>query len=367
MLEYFPYLAVQAALRGDEAPPPVAPGSSRLESISVPPVSERAPPPIPSTPRPPVPSHGQQSTPLTANGRHGSVHSPRSRGQEPLPPPPRQQQPQLPPIPPLPSRSGSGISGSPSSRTKRESPPPVSNRGISPPQHPNPPLPSRGSVRPSARVPPPKRAPPNKRTSSSSIRSNPDVPDRPQPPSRGLRNGSEGGPALPPARNTSGPGLPPRQPSRSGPPTPNKPSPGGNRPKPPPPARPGKKPGFVSPPLSGGKEDTPVNIPTGEGMSAREMADSIGREVPNVLRLMTERDSSVPQLLETLATLVENFADNARGTGVQFRITMSSLRSQVGTLQDNANAVWQTNSETVAEALKTIQQQVKNMSKNLID
>ena len=102
-------------------------------------------------------------------------------------------------------------------------------------------------------------------------------------------------------------------------------------------------------------------------MSAREMADSIDREVPNVLRLMTERDSSVPQLLETLATLVENFADNARGTGVQFRITMSSLRSQVGTLQDNANAVWQTNSETVAEALKTIQQHVKNMSKNLVN
>ena len=82
---------------------------------------------------------------------------------------------------------------------------------------------------------------------------------------------------------------------------------------------------------------------------------------------MTERDSSVPQLLETLATLVENFADNARGTGVQFRITMSLLRSQVGTLQDNANAVWQTSSETVVEVLKTIQQQVKNMSKNLID
>ena len=102
-------------------------------------------------------------------------------------------------------------------------------------------------------------------------------------------------------------------------------------------------------------------------MSARDMAESIDREIPNVLRLMSERDSSVPQLLETLATLVENFADNARGTGVQFRITMSSLRSQVGTLQDNANAVWQTNSETVAEALKTIQQQVKNMSKNLID
>lgn len=102
-------------------------------------------------------------------------------------------------------------------------------------------------------------------------------------------------------------------------------------------------------------------------MSAREMADSIDREVPNILRVMTERDSTVPQLLETLATLVENFADNARGSGVQFRITMSSLRSQIGTLQDNANAVWQTNSDTVEAALKTIQQQVKNMSKSLID
>lgn len=368
-MENFPSLsiAVQAALRGDEEAPPSVPGSSRLESISIPPISERAPPPIPSTPRPPVPSHGQQSTPPTANGRHGSVHSSRSRGQEPLPPPPRQQ-PQLPPIPPLPNRSGSGALGSPSSRAKRESPPPVSSRGTSPPQQPNPPLPNRGSLpaRPSAKVPPPKKAPPHKRTSSSSLRGHPDVPDRPQPPSR-LRNGSEGGSALHPMRNTSGPGLPPRQPSRTGPPTPNKPAPGGNRPKPPPPARPIKKPGFVSPPLSGAKEDAPVNIPTGEGMSAREMADSIDREVPNVLRLMTERDSSVPQLLETLATLVENFADNARGTGVQFRITMSSLRSQVGTLQDNANAVWQTNSETVAEALKNIQQQVKNMSKNLVN
>ena len=73
------------------------------------------------------------------------------------------------------------------------------------------------------------------------------------------------------------------------------------------------------------------------------------------------------QLLENLATLVENFADNARGSGVQFRITMSTLRSQIGTLQDNANAVWQTNSETVTEALESIQQHVKSMSKSLID
>ena len=257
-----------------------------------------------------------------------------------------------------------------SSRTKRESPPPVSNRGTSPPQQPNPPLPSRGSLRPSSRVPPPKKAPPQKRQSSSAIRGAPDVPDRPLPPSRGLKNGSggsEGGPALPLARTTSGPGLPPRQPSRSRPPTPSKPLPGGNRPKPLPPARPGKKPGFTSPPLGGGKEDVTVNIPSGEGMSAREMADCIGREVPNVLRLMTERDSAVPQLLDNMATLLENFADNARGSGVQFRITMSSLRSQIGTLQDNASAVWQTNSDTVVETLNTIQQHIKSMSKNLID
>ena len=106
------------------------------------------------------------------------------------------------------------------------------------------------------------------------------MPERPQPPSRGLKNGNDGSVS----RSGSGPGLPPRQPStRGGPPTSNKPVPGGNRPKPTPPARPGKKAGLVSPPpVGGGREDTPVNIPTGEGMSAREMADRIDREVPNV-------------------------------------------------------------------------------------
>ena len=196
------------------------------------------------------------------------------------------------------------------------------------------------------------------------------VPDRPQLPSRGQRNGGDS--ASTPAKSSSGPSIPPRQPStRSGPPTPNKPTPGGSRPKPPPPVRPTKKPpGLVSPPPAGGhsqKEDTPLVIPSGEGMSPREMANCIDRDVSSLLALISERSSSVPHQLENLATLVENFADNARGSGVQFRIMMSSLRSQIGTLQDNAISVWQSNSDSIVEALNTVQQHIRSMSKNLVD
>lgn len=270
-------------------------------------------------------------------------------------------------VPPLPSRTRSG---SPVGRGKRESTPPASNRAASPPQQPNPPLPSRGPNRPNTRIPPPKKAPPQKRTSSTSMRGVPDVPDRPQVPSRGPRNDGENHPS-PPAKNSSGPSVPPRQPSfRSGPPTPSKPVPGGNRPKPQPPARPVKKPGLVSPPPVVGhshKEDGPLVIPSGEGMSPREMANCIDRDVPFVLLLISERSSSVPQQLEDLATLVENFADNARGNGVQFRITMTALRSQIGILRDNAISVWQSNSDLIVEALNTVHQQIRNMSKNLVD
>lgn len=331
----------------------------------MPPINDRPPPPIPSTPRPPVPQHGQ-STPPSANGRHPSVHkSPRGRGQqEPLPPP---RQPQLPPIPPLPSRTVSG--GGPATRPKKESPPPVSGRATSPPQQPNPPLPSRAPNRPSARVPPPKKAPPQKRSSSSSMRVTPDIPDRPQPPSRGQRGDGESPSS---SKSSSGPVLPPRQPStRGGPPTPSKPLPGGNRPKPPPPARPTKKqPGLASPPAVGGhthRDDGPLNFPSGEGMSPREMAECIERDVPSLLQLISDRHNSVPNLLEKLATLIENFADNSSGSNVHFRIMKSSLRSQIGVLQDNASSVWQSNSSSIVEALNTIQHNITSMSKSLID
>ena len=359
-----PCAAVQAALRGNET----APGSPPNDLGPAPPVPvhERDPPPIPLTPRPPVPQHSQSGQ--SANGRHPLVHkSPRNRGhQEPLPIPPRPGQAQLPAVPPLPCRTSSSSAG----KGKRESPPPVINRATSPPHHPNPPLPNRGPNRPSNRVPPPKKAPPQKRTSSTSMRGVPDVPDRPQVPYRGPRNDGENNPS-PPAKNPPGPYIPPRQPSfKSGPPTPSKPVPGGNRPKPQPPARPSKKPGVVSPPPIGGhflKEDGPLVIPSGERMSPREMANCIERDVPSVLLLISERSDSVPQQLEDLATLIENFADNARGNGVQFRITMTALRSQIGMLRDNAISVWQSNSDLIVEALNTVQHQIRNMSKNLVD
>lgn len=262
---------------------------------------------------------------------------------------------------------------------KRESSP--SNRSTSPPQL-NPLLPSRGPGRPSGRVPPPKKAPPQKRASNPSLRAH-DLPERPQPPFRGQRNGGDN-PSYPSSvggsSTLSGPVLPPRHHSRSGPPTPNKPAPGGSRPKPlsagglskpPPPARPNKKPGFASPPsLVGGrghKEEDPVVIPSGEGMSAREMADCIERDIPAVIALVLDRNSTAPQQLENLATLLENFADNARGSGVQFRIGLTSLRSQTGTLRDTAMTVLQSNSDPVVETLKTIQKQISSMSKHLID
>ena len=357
------FTAVQAALRGDESAPPP---SSRIDSMSL--VNERAPPPIPSTPRPPVPQHST-SAPST-NGRRGSVNrNPRSgRGQEPLPPPHRPQQ--LPPIPPLPSRTGSSV-GQPK---PKEPSPPISNTSTSPPQHPNPPLPNRGPNRPSAKVPPPTRAPPPKRTSSTTSRGAPGVPEKPQPPSRQRGEAENLSSSKTTSGSSAGPYIPPRQPSTRGtrPPTPSKPPvPGGNRPKPTPPSRPGRKPtGLVSPPASGGhtqKQNGPVDIPTGENMSAKEMAECIEREVPAILGQISERSTSVPQHLESLATLLENFADNARGSGVQFRITMSSLRSQIGILQDNAISVWQTNSESIIEALNLVQQHIKSMSKNLIN
>ena len=102
-------------------------------------------------------------------------------------------------------------------------------------------------------------------------------------------------------------------------------------------------------------------------MSPREMADHIEQDVPTLLQFISDRHSTVPQSLENLGTLIENFADNSNGSGVQFRIMKSSLRSQIGILMDNANPVWQSNSDSIVEALNTVHQHITSMSKNLLD
>ena len=115
------------------------------------------------------------------------------------------------------------------------------------------------------------------------------------------------------------------------------------------------------------KENGPVVIPSGEDMSAREMAKCIEQSVPAILRQVSERSSLVPQQLESLATLLENFVDNAKGSGVQLQISMSSLRYQIGFLQDNTISVRWTDSDSIIEALNLVQQHVKSMLRNLID
>lgn len=126
----------------------------------------------------------------------------------------------------------------------------------------------------------------------------------------------------------------------------------------------------VSPPPSPAnlqKENGPVIIPSGEDMSAREMAECIKQNMPVILRQISEKSRSVPQQLESLATLLKSFVDNARGSGVQFRISRSVLRSQIGVLKDNATPVWRTNTNSIIEALNLAQQHVKSMLKNSID
>ena len=375
------HTAVDAALRGDDAQP------TRVDSISVG-LNQglnQGPPPLPTTPRPAKPPHTTHST--AANGRHSSHSSPSSQRSrtEPLPPPPvgRPRADIAPP--PLPNRATS-----PGDRGKDNTPvsPPVSRDGPPPPGRRGPP-PQRMSQS--------RRPPTQRHASSTSLQGQnfdlSSTPDRLPPPSPRMKEEiplpTPSGPILPPRQLTGGqnPPLPPNRPGsqraalsqkpdarKLSPP--GRPPPGGNRPKPSIPTRPRgvqspiQPPPTLSKPTSrgGSRGDEVVpNIPTGDGMTPREMLDAAQREIPNLVSAISNRYSGVPQCLEDLATLCENIADQARCSGVKYRFTTTSLRSSLSTLRDNTHASWHSNKDRITETLNAILGHVNSLSKGLIE
>ncbi len=324
--------AVEAALRGEDPNP-------RLDSISVSPSNE--PPPVPSGPRPPI-----QHTAL--NGRHSSHSSPNTRS-SPLPPPPIARP------------------------TTHIATPPTHNRSISPAspplsRDPVPPLPDRRPAPASQRKPNTRREPPQRNASNVSMVEEPE-PQR------------DSSPVLPPRPMTSGlrsfPPLPPNRPgsqraaSTSKPEgKPNRPPPGGNRPRPSLPSRPKPElpPGKPNKPSArvNNREDAP-KIPTGEGMTPREMIDVAQKEIPNLLTAVSNRNSGIPQCLENICTLSENIADQARCSGIKYRFALTNLRANVGTLRENTHASWHTNADRITENLKSILGHMESFSRDLLE
>ncbi len=331
------HTAVEAVLRGEDNNP-------RLDSISVSPNHDG--PPLPLGPRPPI-QH---------NGRHSSTTS-----RSPLPPPPI-------------ARPTTHISA-----------PPVHNRSISPASPPlsqdtGPPLPDRRPVsashRPNVRRDLPPRTPSNVTTVEEA---------EPQ------RDNSS--PVLPPRQVTGGgvrsnPPLPPMRPgsqraaSASTPRTDSKPStldskpgrppPGGSRPRPSLPSRPkpGLPPGKPTKPSGrggGGGGGVVPNIPTGEGMTPREMIDVAQKEIPNLLGAVSNRNSGVPKCLENICVLSENIADQARCSGIKYRFALTNLRSNVGTLKESSHASWHTNADRIIETLKSVLGHMETLSRDLVE
>lgn len=361
--------AVEAALRGDEALP------SRIDSISVgmPQVLKPdIPPQIPTSPRPLKPSHSS-----TSNGRHSSQSSqPAQRSRtEPLPPPPvGRQRAEIAP-PPLPSRATSPGDSSPvvASGNQDSSGPPLPGR--------------RGPS--SQRLNQARRPQPQKQASSISLQgsdSQSSIED-PSPPSSSRNEVLlPSGPLLPP-RHTSVAPSPPLPPNRPGPQRagisqkpeskaspPSRPPPAGNRPKPSLPTKPKgispQQPPKPSKPMSRGSsraDESSSGIPTGDGMTPREMLDTAKQQIPKLLLAISNRSSGIPQNLENIAALCENIANKARCSGVRYRVVTSSLRGELSTLRENAHVSWHTNADRLCETLNTVLGHVNSLSEGLIE
>lgn len=307
-------------------------------------------PPLPSGPRPLI-----QHT--AVNGRHSSATS-----RSPLPPPP------------IARPANTHISA-----------PPTQNRSISPASPPlsrdsGPPLPDRrlpssSSHKPNARRDPPPRTPSNVTTveEAEPQRDN----SSPVLPPRQVGTSARSNPPLPPTRPGSQRAASTSTSSRSDSKSSRadskvgRPPPGGNRPRPslpsrPKPELPSGKPTKPSARGGGGTGGIP-NIPTGEGMTPREMIDVAQKEIPNLLGAVSNRNSGVPKCLGNLCTLSENIADQARCSGIKYRFAMTNLRSNVGTLRESSHASWHTNADRIAEILKSILGHMESLSKDLVE
>ena len=100
-------------------------------------------------------------------------------------------------------------------------------------------------------------------------------------------------------------------------------------------------------------------------MSVREMVNCVINETPNMIAAIKGNKSGTPQMLEELSNLTENITDNARGTGVAFRITLPSIRASLSTIKDNATASWHLNADKIVETVESLSQQLQKLSKHL--
>lgn len=339
--------AVQAALRGDDAPP-------RVDSISVGGLRANSeqhapPPPIPNTPRPKPPAHSNGGRPPPPPLSHRDLPPPPQLGrsaskEKPAPPfanrsvSPRSTDTTSPP-PPLPPNRPSSPSargaGSSSSSGPRDGPP----------------LPSRSSTR--SKQPPPPASAGRNLPSPSGGGSHPQLPPR-------SINREPGGPVLPPRHGRPGnsntpssrpPGRPERPPV-SGKPVippsnrPDRPSASGRRPKPPLPKKP----------------TSPKSVETRE---PKELIKRLLAEGPGVVSAISSGSGNIPQLLEDLAALTESIVEEAPGAPhkatIQFQINLTSLRSQIGSLREYSSS-WQDNSNEVNTTVNTVMKKAQILS-----
>ncbi len=366
MESYVSLAAVEAVLRGDEAPPP------RVDSISVGMSNACQPPPPPSSRPPRLPPHH----PSHANGEHSSPLSrPKghpSHGHRELPPPPiSRSKDGGSPLPPLP--------GSPKQREKEPLPPErlssSTDKARLADSEQGPPLPSRSSLHGGRRQ---NRPPLPQRHGSSPMSSGPAGDrgghGRVSPPS----SSGPGGPFVPPRTTRSPPNMPPRHPSPSfpvartpseesprkpiKPDKPVKPPPAGNRPRPTVP----KKPALLSPtagqarPLSKRAEVAPPTRDIGE------LIRSLLTEAPEIIKAVQDDYGTVPQLLEDLANLGERIAEAAReetvkAPSVSFSRCLTMLKGEVSALRDLVNSDDRPQ-DRVTKVINNIVKQVRKIS-----
>lgn len=219
------------------------------------------------------------------------------------------------------------------------------------------------------RGPPPISSPPRPALSQHSQRASASSANSIHSP--GPRNPQVQEPRLPPHGHRELPPCPPLH-ERPLPPPPVPPRESSVRVSPTPPPKPNQvnstsTSSHTSKPSVPKKPQTSFVISKGKKMSAREMAKCIERKVPTILRQISKRSSSVPQQVESLATLLKNFVDNARGSGFQFQISISVLRSRMKILRDKATTVWWTNLDSIIESLNLVQRHVEMLLMILID
>ena len=333
-LPYFPFPAVEAALRGDETP-------SRIDSISVGPPNHLPPPPVSSnTSRPPVPHHTPSSTATNGRQPSPSLQRPSDR---PLPAIARVASKGGGDIaPPLPNRVTS-----PNSPKSRESLPMPPVRPASPSRsRDGPPLPQRGSLR-GTRPSPPLHAAARKLPS-------PPVPVTKEAPPQASRQGgvSSGGRPQPPNRSGSRPQLP----DKPRPALPSKPS------------APAVSRKTVPPPRVGGGGSggtSPVSIPSPDELAPQEMVTFFLTESPNIIAAVQSGSGNVPKMLDDLVTLGEAISEQVRGTKVQFRIRITKFRSGLSSLKTLSNITWYNSVGQIVEELDKLVSTLEVIEQNM--